>query len=369
MTSSLNIIISGGGTGGHIYPAVSIAKAILEQYPNANILFIGSNGRMEMEKVPAAGFEIKGIDIIGLQRKWTLKNLLLPYYILKSIQQVKNIFQSFQPNAVIGTGGYVSFPVLFTAQMQRIPTYIQEQNAYAGLANKILSKKAKKIFVAFDQMEKFFPKDKIILSGNPVRNDLLSIHQLKDTALQFFHLQNLLPVVLVLGGSLGARSINNAIANNIDFFLNTPIQLIWQMGKNYYTNLSTELSNKLQSSKIYYKDFIYEMNLAYAAADIIISRAGASTIAELAIVGKPAILVPSPNVTDDHQTKNALALVNKNAALMIKDDQVSSILIKEIEQLLNNKPLQNTLSQNIKSFAKPNAAKEIASTILNDLGK
>lgn len=369
MNLPLNIIISGGGTGGHIYPAVSIAKEILVQNPNTNILFIGANGRMEMEKVPAAGFKIKGIDIIGLQRKLTLKNLLLPYYILKSIQQVKNIFQSFQPNAVIGTGGYVSFPVLLTAQIHKIPTYIQEQNAYAGLANKILSKKAKKIFVAFDQMDKFFPKDKIILSGNPVRNDLFNINQLKDKAFHYFHLQKTLPVVLILGGSLGSQSINNAIANNIDFFLNSPIQLIWQMGKNYYSNLPTELSNKLQSSNIYYKDFIYEMNLAYAAADIVVSRAGASTIAELTIIGKPAILIPSPNVTDDHQTKNALALVQKNAALMIKDEQATSFLIKQIQTLLEDKSLQNALTQNIKNLAKPNAAKEIVSTILNDLEK
>ncbi|HPQ08683.1 MAG TPA: undecaprenyldiphospho-muramoylpentapeptide beta-N-acetylglucosaminyltransferase [Bacteroidia bacterium] len=367
MNQPINIIISGGGTGGHIYPAVAIANALRELKPDINILFIGANGRMEMEKVPASGFNIKGIDIIGLQRKLTLSNFLIPYYIFKSVQQVKKIFQTFKPNAVIGTGGYVSFPVLLTAQLQSIPTYIQEQNAYAGLANKLLAKRTSKIFVAFENLEKFFPKDKIIVSGNPVRSDILNLNSIKDDALKFFNLKNNQPVVLVLGGSLGARTINNTIAENIEFFIQNNVQLIWQMGKNYFQQISNELKQKLQQHSIFFSDFITQMNYAYAASDIIISRAGASTIAELAIVGKPSILIPSPNVTDDHQTKNAMALLQKNACVLINDGDVKNTLIQNIQTLIKNKELQQTLSQNIKKFAKPDSAKIIAQTILNDI--
>lgn len=367
MNKTLNIILSGGGTGGHIYPAIAIAHAIKQLHPNSNILFIGANGKMEMEKVPAAGYSIKGIDIIGLQRKFTLKNLLLPYYLIKSIRQVKNIFQEFKPHAVIGTGGYVSFPVLFTAQRLSIPTFIQEQNAYAGLANKILSKQSQKIFVAFDNMHRFFQKDKIILSGNPVRNDLLNIHQKKQEALKHFSLNEKYPTILILGGSLGAGSINNAIAKNIDYFIQNNIQLIWQMGKIFHSQLSYPLSEKLNNTLIHHKDFIYEMDLAYAAADLIISRAGASTIAELQIVGKPAILIPSPNVTADHQTKNAQALEEKNAAIIIKDNEIQNHLIPQIHKILHNKTLQTTLSKNISQMAKPHAAQIIAQEILHTI--
>lgn len=367
MSTSFNIIISGGGTGGHIYPALSIAKSIQEMNPHTNILFIGAHGRMEMEKVPYAGFQIKGIDIMGLQRKITLRNFLLPYYILKSIQQVKQIFQAFKPHAVIGTGGYVSFPVLYTAQIQHIPNYIQEQNAFAGLANKILAKQSHKIFVAFDKMEKFFPKDKIILSGNPVRQDLHNIQEKKQHAHQHFHIHTNYPVVLILGGSLGAQRINETIAQNISFFIQNNIQLIWQMGKQFYTNISNELKTQLEKYSFYYKDFIYEMDLAYAAADVIISRAGASTIAELSIVGKPSILIPSPNVTNDHQMKNALSLSKKNAAIVIPDHQAPTQLIPALQKLIQDTELQKTLSANIHQLAKPNAAKTIAQYILNDL--
>lgn len=367
MNKAPNIILSGGGTGGHIYPAIAIANAIKELCPNCNILFIGANGKMEMEKVPAAGYNIKGIDIIGLQRKITLKNFLLPYYIFKSIQQVKNIFKELKPDVVIGTGGYVSFPVLITAQNSSIPTFIQEQNAYAGLANKILSKKAQKIFVAFDNMHHFFPKNKIILSGNPVRNDLLNIHQKRHEALKHFSLNEKQPTILVLGGSLGAGSINNTIAKNIDYFIQNNIQLIWQMGKSFYSQITPSLSEKINNPLIFYKDFIYEMNWAYAAADIIVSRAGASTIAELQVVGKPAILIPSPNVTADHQTKNAQSLAEKNAAIVIKDNETENKLIPQLQKLLTNKTLQSDLSQNISKMAKPYAAQTIAQNILNTL--
>ncbi len=364
MKASLNIILSGGGTGGHIYPALAIARSILEIQPNAKILFVGANGRMEMEKIPAAGFTIRGIDIIGLQRKINLKNFFLPFYLLKSIQQVKHIFRAFQPDMVIGTGGYVSFPVLLMAQLQNIPSYIQEQNAYAGLANKLLAKRAKKIFVAFENMEMFFPKDKIVFAGNPVRNDLLNLN--KEKALQHFQLNSAHPVVLVLGGSLGAKSINEAILGNIEYFIQNRIQLIWQMGKNFYSQLSFEVKKKLEVPNVVYKEFIYEMDKAYAAADVIISRAGASTIAELSVVSKPSILIPSPNVTDDHQTKNAQAMVHQHAALMIKDTEVNKQLMNTLDHLLKNKTLQDTLSQNIQKFSKPEASKNIAQIILQD---
>ncbi len=367
MNKNLNIILSGGGTGGHIYPAVSIAKAISQLHQNCNILFVGANGKMEMEKVPAAGFKIKGIDIIGFQRKLSIKNLFIPYYLYMSISQVRKIFSEFKPNIVIGTGGYVSFPVLLTAQLRNIPTYIQEQNALPGLANKILSKKAKKIFVAYDNMDLYFPKEKIIVSGNPVRTDLLHLENKKKQAIHHFQLHNNSPIVLVLGGSLGAKTINEAIAQNIDFFMENNVQLIWQMGKNYFKNINQSLSNKLSQYSIYYKDFIYEMDFAYAAADIIISRAGASTLAELSIVGKPAILIPSPNVTNDHQTKNALAFIKKDAAIMIKDTDAIQELPTQLRQILNNHTLQQKLSENIQKLAKPNSTDIIAQNILVDI--
>ena len=369
MNLSFNIIISGGGTGGHIYPAISIAQSIQEINPHTNILFVGAHGRMEMKKVPYAGFQIQGINMMGLQRKITLKNFLLPYYILKSIQQVKQIFQVFKPDAVIGTGGYVSFPVVYTAQIKHIPNYIQEQNAFAGLANKILAKRSNKIFVAFDKMEKFFPKEKIIVSGNPVRQDLHNIQEKKQYAHPHFHMHTHHPVVLILGGSLGAQRINETIAQNIDFFIQNNIQLIWQMGTHFYANISNELKTQLQKYSVYYKDFIYEMDLAYAASDVIISRAGASTIAELALVEKPVILIPSPHVTNNHQMKNALALSEKNAALLIPDHQVPTQLIPALQKIIKDKELQQTLSANIKKWAKPHAAKTIAQYILNDLYK
>lgn len=368
MTQSLKIIISGGGTGGHIFPAIAIARAILKINAYSDILFIGANGKMEMEKVSAAGFPIKGIDIIGLQRKLTLKNFFIPYYLLKSIQQVKNIFKEFHPHLVIGTGGYVSFPVLMTAQLQKIPSYIQEQNAYAGLTNKILAQYAQKIFVAFDDMEKFFPTKKIVKVGNPVREDLLQISQIdKQAAANHFSLQHNHPIILVLGGSLGAKTINECIAQHLHFFTQHNIQLIWQMGKNYYQNIPDDIHAQLKQSKhIFYKDFIDAMNMAYAAADIIVSRAGASTIAELSIVGKAAILIPSPNVTADHQTKNAMALVKKSAAILIKDNEVGTQLIPQIQQLIQNPPLQKDLSKNIQSLAQPKASMLIAEHILSD---
>lgn len=367
MNKNINIIISGGGTGGHIYPAVAIASAIKELNPLTQILFIGAKGKMEMEKVPAAGYSIKGIDILGLQRKITFKNLMLPFYVLKSVLQVKSAFKEFKPDVVVGTGGYVSFPVLITAQMLNIPTYIQEQNAYAGLANKLLSKRAKKIFVAFDNLEKFFPKNKLLITGNPVRNHLVDVHLIKQQALNYFSLQNNRPVVLVLGGSLGAKTINQTIEKNIHYFTANKIQLIWQMGKNYYEQLNKEFKDALNAHHIYFKDFIHDMNMAYAAADIIISRAGASTIAELAMVQKPSILIPSPNVTDDHQTKNAMALHQKNAAILIKDIDAEKKLITTLNDLIAHPDKQHQLSQNIQSFAKPDAAKIIAQTILQDI--
>ncbi len=357
MNKKNKILISGGGTGGHIYPAIAIAKSILEANPDVEILFVGANGKMEMEKVPAAGFKIKGVDIIGFQRKLTIKNLLLPYYILKSFIQVSKIIHEYKPDVVIGTGGYVSFPLLKMAQLKKIPTIIQEQNAFAGLANKLIGKKANLICVAFDNMEKYFPKDKIVITGNPVRKDLIFCQEKKADALNFFKFVSQKKTISVLGGSLGARTINEAIFNHIDFFEKNNIQLIWQTGKSFYIKAQEKVKNY---SNIYCKDFIYEMDHVYAASDYVISRAGASTIAELAVTLKPAILIPSPNVTNDHQTKNALALVNKNAALMIQDDLAQSQLIPTIQNLINDSKLAESLSTNIKYFANTDAADNIA---------
>lgn len=367
MNQKINIILSGGGTGGHIYPAIAIARAIHPLKDECDILFVGANGKMEMEKVPASGFHITGIDIRGLQRKLSLKNFSLPYYILKSIFQTIKIFKSFRPNVVIGTGGYVSFPVLLVAQWMKIPTYIQEQNAYAGLANKLLSKKCRKIFVAFDNMQNFFPEKKIILSGNPVREDLINVYEKRQSAFKHFSLDSKKPVVLVLGGSLGAKSINQTIAQHLDYFIQNEIQLIWQMGNFFYSQLHSDILKKLNHPLFYFKDFIYEMDNAYSAADIIISRAGASTIAELQVIGKPAILIPSPNVTADHQTKNALSLAQKDAAILIKDNEVNEQLINQIDKLLQDADWRKKLSDNIKKLAKPDAAKNIAKEILKDL--
>ncbi|MDR1129483.1 MAG: undecaprenyldiphospho-muramoylpentapeptide beta-N-acetylglucosaminyltransferase [Prevotellaceae bacterium] len=357
----MKVIISGGGTGGHIFPAISIANALKESVSDIEILFVGAEGRMEMEKVPAAGYDILGLPVAGLQRRLTFKNFSFPLKLIKSMNRAAKIIKDFRPDAVVGVGGYASAPALWQAQRMGIPTLIQEQNSYAGLANKFLSKKARAVCVAYQGMERFFPEEKIFYTGNPVRQDLFDLDSIRDEALRFFDIDSGRPVVLALGGSLGARTINESIAGSLHEFEKNTIRLIWQTGKHYF-----ETATKLAEGKPFVRvfDFIYKMNYAFSAADIIISRAGAGTISELCIVGKPAALVPSPNVAEDHQTKNAASLVNKNAAIAVKDEDARNRLVATVIDLLNNKPLAGELKSNISKLAMPDAAKEIANRIL-----
>jgi UDP-N-acetylglucosamine--N-acetylmuramyl-(pentapeptide) pyrophosphoryl-undecaprenol N-acetylglucosamine transferase len=354
------IIISGGGTGGHIFPAIAIANAIREMAPGAEILFVGAEGRMEMERVPAAGYKIIGLPVVGLQRRLTIKNLAFPFKLLRSLRKAKKIIASFAPDLAIGVGGYASGPILKAAQRAKIPTLIQEQNSYAGITNRLLAKNANAICVAYEGMEKYFPKEKIILTGNPVRQGLENTENKKYEALEFFRLPKSGSVVLVTGGSLGAKTINQSILDNINLFAKeTDIFLLWQTGKLYASEIQEKLK-QLNSSRVRAFDFIDRMDLAYAAASIVISRAGAGTISELCIVGKAAILVPSPNVSEDHQTKNALALTRRNAAILVADENAAQLLVPEAIELINNEEQTSVLSKNIKAMAMPNAAVTIA---------
>ncbi|NQW42025.1 MAG: undecaprenyldiphospho-muramoylpentapeptide beta-N-acetylglucosaminyltransferase [Bacteroidetes bacterium] len=351
------VVISGGGTGGHIFPAVAIGNEIKKRYPNADILFIGALGRMEMEKVPAAGFEIIGLPIVGLQRRLTLANFLVPFKLIKSIFQAKKIIKNFKPQVVIGVGGYASAAMLYAAASANIPCLIQEQNSYAGITNKWLSKKVKTICVAYDGMEKFFPKEKIILTGNPVRAEIANNNNLNQkeakVALEFDENK---PLILAVGGSLGARTINNSLQKGLQKIVDNNCQLLWQTGKNFEANTQNLMGVKAQV-------FINEMSIAYAAADIVISRAGASSISELTIVCKPLILVPSPNVSEDHQTQNAMALVTKNAAILVTDQQAGLELVEKAIALAQNEDLKIELKENIKELAKPNALIDIVNQI------
>jgi UDP-N-acetylglucosamine--N-acetylmuramyl-(pentapeptide) pyrophosphoryl-undecaprenol N-acetylglucosamine transferase len=357
----MKVIISGGGTGGHIFPAISIANALKEANKNVAILFVGAEGRMEMEKVPAAGYDIVGLPVAGLQRRLTLKNLSFPIKLLKSLNRAAKIIKNFNPDIVVGVGGYASGPALWQAQRMGIPTLIQEQNSYAGLTNKLLAKKAETICVAYQNMERFFPEKKIHYTGNPVRQDLFGLNDIRNEAANFFGFDSDAPVVLALGGSLGARTINESIAGSLDAFERNNIRLIWQTGKHYFATASKLAENK-PNIKVF--DFIYKMNYAYSAANLIISRAGAGTISELCIVGKPAILIPSPNVAEDHQTKNAMALVDKNAAIMLRDENAKNTLTATIIGLICNKTLIDNLSRNISELAMPDAANRIVNRII-----
>ena len=361
--ANLKIILSGGGTGGHIFPAVAIANQIKKQVPDADILFVGAQGRMEMEKVPAAGYKIIGLWISGLQRKLTLANLSFPFKVISSVLKARKILNDFKPHVVIGTGGYASGPMLRAASSKGIPTLIQEQNSYAGITNKILSKKVNKICVAYEGMEKFFPAEKIILTGNPVRQDIQNIEAKKEEALKFFNLYRAKKTILVIGGSLGARTINEAVGSNLKLLADNNIQLVWQTGKTYITTAKQQAADYAKNN-IYAFDFITRMDLAYAVADVVISRAGASSVSELAIVNKPCILVPSPNVAEDHQTKNAMALVNKGAAVFVKDTEAKNKLVAETVDLMKNEARQNELKQNIAKLALPNAAEIITKEVL-----
>lgn len=359
----LKVILSGGGTGGHIFPAVAIANEIKRIVPTVEILFVGALGKMEMEKVPNAGYKIIGVPIAGFQRKFTLSNLKLPFLIIRSMLMTRKIIADFKPDVVVGTGGYASGPLIKVATGKGIPALIQEQNSYAGITNKILSKKAAKICVAYEGMERFFPKEKIIMTGNPVRQDIKDLLSKKEEAYNYFKLKPSRKTILVIGGSLGARTINEAIGNNISMFSEKEIQLIWQTGK-AYSEKAKEQTAQLNANGIFAFDFISRMDLAYACADLVISRAGASSVSELCNTAKPCILVPSPNVAEDHQTKNALALSSKNAAILIKDQDAAQNLVQSSIELISSGDRMKELSVNISKLAFPDSANVIAKEVL-----
>jgi len=365
--SGVRIIIAGGGTGGHIFPAIAITNALKKLAPTIDILFVGAKGKMEMEKIPEAGYRIKGIDIAGFNRSSLIKNLGLPFKLVKSFFQVRKIMNDFKPDAVIGVGGYSSFPVLRYAQAKRLPTFIHESNSFAGKSNILLGKKAKKVFVATDGMEKFFPAKKIMVTGNPVRPAIVNVSAIsKKVALQFFGLADYKKTLFVVGGSLGARSINEAINNGMNDLLQNGIQLIWQTGKSYESKVKQSV---IESPDVWVHGFIMQMEMAYAAADLVISRAGAMAIAELCVVKKPVVFVPFPFAAEDHQTMNAKNLVEKGAALMIKDDEAKAKLVQQIILLAMDEQKQNELKNNIAQFAVINADELIAKEILKLIGK
>jgi UDP-N-acetylglucosamine--N-acetylmuramyl-(pentapeptide) pyrophosphoryl-undecaprenol N-acetylglucosamine transferase len=360
------VIISGGGTGGHIFPAIAIANELKRQMPNIDILFVGAQGRMEMEKVPQAGYRIKALPIAGFQRQKPLANFSLPFKIIKSLLIARNIINDFQPDLVIGVGGYASGPTLKMANLLKIPTVLQEQNSYPGKTNKLLAKKASLICVAYEGLERFFPKDKIVITGNPVRSDVVQIDGKRAQAFEHFALDENKKVVLAIGGSLGARTINDSMDGILVELASRNIQVIWQCGKFYADELEQKWRQKLPEG-VWLNPFIFDMDYAYAAADIIISRAGAISVSELCIVGKPTILVPSPHVAEDHQTKNALALVQKNACVLITDNEAHKVLLNEIQTLLSNDAKSKSLSENIKKLGLPNASKTIVNEIIKTI--
>lgn len=357
-----SVIISGGGTGGHIFPALAIAQVIRKHHPDCAIHFVGADGRMEMQKVPEAGFPITGLPIAGLQRNLSLKNLSLPFKIWRSIRMAKTLMREKKPDIVIGVGGYASAPTLWAAQQLGIPTLIQEQNSYAGLTNKLLAKKAKKICVAYEGMEAFFPKEKLIITGNPVRPFLTSALPDVASARHFFGLSADKKTVLFIGGSLGARTINHSVANGLKELLENDLQLIWQTGKAYAPQAKEQCAAE---TNVFTADFIREMDMAYAAADIIVSRAGALSVSELCIVGKAAILIPSPNVAEDHQTKNALALSSKHAAVLVKDSEANHALMPAIIAFAKNEDSAMQIAENIKKLSIVDADERIYQCILS----
>lgn len=364
MNNDLRIIISGGGTGGHIFPAISIANAIKAKRPNAKILFVGALGRMEMERVPKAGYDIKGLPICGFDRKHLLKNISVLFKVWKSQRMAKKIINNFKPMVAVGVGGYASGPTLNVCASLHIPCLIQEQNSYAGVTNKLLAKKAKEICVAYDGMERFFPADKIIMTGNPVRQNVLYTELSKNEARKSFGLVADKKTILLVGGSLGARTINESVLNHLDMVKQSGVQFIWQTGKYYYKNIKALLKNKEEFPMLHVTDFISDMGAAYKAADLVISRAGASSISEFCLIGKPVILIPSPNVAEDHQTRNTMALVNKNAAIYVKDVEAKDVLLKQAIQVVQNDEKLASLSKNILKLALPNSADIIADEVI-----
>ena len=353
------IILSGGGTGGHIYPAISIANEIKNRDNNSEILFVGAKDKMEMNIVPIHGFKILGLWISGFNRKNIFKNLLVPFKLLVSTFQAIIIIKKFNPNVVVGTGGYASGPTLFVANLFKIPTLIQEQNSYPGITNKILSKKVKTICVAYKNLEKFFPKNKLVLTGNPVRSTISSNSDYFDESINYFKLDNNKKTLLVVGGSLGSREINKAVYSMVDYLEYLNLQVIWQCGKLYYD----DYKSKVDSENIKLYDFIDQINLAFSVSDFIVSRAGASSVSELSIVGKPVIFIPSPNVAENHQLKNAEAIVNNEAAILIEEKNLKEDLKKEISMLNSSSELRNKLSKNIKKLAFLNATNDIVDEI------
>jgi UDP-N-acetylglucosamine--N-acetylmuramyl-(pentapeptide) pyrophosphoryl-undecaprenol N-acetylglucosamine transferase len=358
------VVISGGGTGGHIFPAIAIANEIKNKYPQAEILFVGAKGKMEMEKVPQAGYNIVGLPITGFQRRLAFSNFVLPFKLVYSLLKAYFLLKSIKPNVVIGVGGYASGPILRVASFASIPTMVQEQNSFPGKTNRILSKVVNKICVAYDGLEKFFPKDKMVFTGNPVRNEMVSIDGKREEAFSFFGLDPNKKTILVIGGSLGARTLNESIENAKALVQENNVQVLWQCGKFYYPQYKENVE-EFKKAGIHLNEFIFKMDLAYACADVIISRAGAISVSELTLIGKPVILVPSPNVSDDHQTKNALALVNKSAALLVKDTEAKNNLFKEAIDLLNNQEKATQLASNCLSLGIPNAAERIVNEIEN----
>ena len=365
MNDELRVIISGGGTGGHIFPAVSIANAIREKRPDAKILFVGAEGRMEMQRVPAAGYPIKGLPIVGFNRKNWLKNIPVLFKIMKSRNMAREILSEFKPQVAVGVGGYASGPTLNMAESMGIPTLLQEQNSYAGVTNKLLAKNARRICVAYDGMERFFPADKILFTGNPVRQNLLNTALTKDEAVRRFGLVPGKKTILIVGGSLGARTINDSILGNLPLVKQQQkVQFIWQTGKYYSEEIHNELQRRGCPENLIVTDFISDMSEAYAAADLVISRAGAGSISEFCLLGKPVILVPSPNVAEDHHTKNALALVQQNAALYVTDAEARRILLPQAINTVTDPAKLESLGRNILQLAKPNAASDIADEVI-----
>ncbi len=364
----LKVIVSGGGTGGHIFPAVSIANELKERLPETEILFVGALGKMEMERVPAAGYRIVGLPVMGFPRKPSFKMLTFFWKLFQSMRLANKVISDFQPDVAIGVGGFASGPILKAAVRKGVPSVLQEQNSYAGVTNKLLAAKVEKICVAYPNMERYFPTEKIVLTGNPIRKNLIDAVVNKQEAFDHFSLNSKKPVVLIVGGSLGARTLNESVMANLELIRKTDAQVIWQTGSYYYREMLSRLGTNCPDN-LFPMEFVSRMDLAYTVADVVISRAGAGTISELCLLGKPAVLVPSPNVAEDHQTKNAMALVDNQAALLIKDGDSKDNLLKETFNLLFDKPRLELLSENIRKLGRPNAAKDIVDVILNVVKK
>lgn len=357
-------ILSGGGTGGHIYPAIAIANELKQRFPDAEFLFVGAQDKMEMQKVPQAGYAIKGLWISGLQRQINLKNAIFPFKLMDSLWKSRKIIKDFKPDVVIGTGGFASGPLLQMANIMNIPTVIQEQNSFPGITNKLLGKKAQTICVAYENLERFFAKEKLRLTGNPVRQDLMDITSKRAEAIAYFKLDSTKKTLLVLGGSLGSRRINQLIESELESILSQGVQVIWQCGKLYFEDYK-----QYNSVHVQVVSFIEKMDYVYAAADIVISRAGASSVSELCIVGKPVIFIPSPNVAEDHQTKNAKAIVDKQGAVLLKENELDTLFALVFKELLLDVSKQKQLSENCKALAMPNATHEIADEIVKLIKK